>query len=277
MSIVRRTWAVLAGLTVACLAVDRAAAAPQATPTPDLTGTWVLSRDLSDRPGQGGDRDGGGGGGRRPGGGGMGRPGADGRNGGGRGGGGMPDREEMERMRATMQAVVRAPERLIIVKADPGLVVTDEEGVSTRLALDGSKETGAVNGVTFESATKWEDGKLRVERKFKGGLKLVETYSVSVNPRLLTVSAHIEGGRMGAPAAPRIACTSPARRPTPGRRTSSLPPLVAEAHRGLLVEDQRPDEAVGLGWSARRLVRDPQVRQSPTADDATPSPRTYSR
>ena len=75
MSIVRRTCAVLAGLTVACLAVDGAAAAPQATPTPDLTGTWVFSRDLSDRPGQGADRDGGGGGGRRPGGGGMGRPG----------------------------------------------------------------------------------------------------------------------------------------------------------------------------------------------------------
>jgi hypothetical protein len=44
------------------------------------------------------------------------------------GGGGMPDREEMERMRAAMEAAVRAPERLIIVKADPGLVVTDEEG-----------------------------------------------------------------------------------------------------------------------------------------------------
>jgi hypothetical protein len=203
MSIVRRTCAVLAGLTVASVAVARAAAVPQATATPDLTGTWVLSRDLSDKPGQGGDRDGGGGGGRRPGGGGMGRPGGGmggmggGRGGGLGGGGGMPDREEMERMRAAMQAVVRAPERLIIVKADPGLVVTDEEGVSTRLALDGSKETGAVNGVTFESATKWEDGKLRVERKFKGGLKLVETYSVSVDPRLLTVAARIEGGRMG--------------------------------------------------------------------------------
>ena len=115
----------------------------------------------------------------------------------GGGGGGMPDREEMERMRAAMVAVVRAPERLIIVKADPGLIITDEEGVSTRLALDGTKETGAVNGVTFESTTKWEDGKLRVERKFKSGLKLVETYGVSVDPRLLTVSAKVEGGRMG--------------------------------------------------------------------------------
>ena len=192
----------LLAVTIGCLTPNRAAAGPQNNP--DLTGTWVLNRDLSDKPGQGG---GGGGGRREPGGGGMGRPGAGmggmgGGMGGGRGGGmgsggGMPDREEMERMRATMEAVVRAPERLIIVKADPGLIVTDEEGVSIRLALDGTKDTGAVNGVPFESTTKWEAGKLRVERKFKSGLKLVETYSVSVDPRLLTVSAKIEGGRIG--------------------------------------------------------------------------------
>ena len=204
MSIVRKTCGMFAWLMVAWLAASHAAAAPQAKVTPDLTGTWVLNRDLSDRPGQGGGGDGGSSGRRGPGGS-MGRPGGGmggmgggmGGRGGGHGGGGMPDREEMERMRATMQAVMRAPERLIIVKADPGLIVTDEEGVSTRLAVDGSKDTGAVNGVTFESTTKWEDGKLRVERKFKSGLKLVETYAVSVDPRLLTVSAKVEGGRMG--------------------------------------------------------------------------------
>ena len=203
MSILRKACVMSTWLMAAWLAASHAVAAPQTKVTPDLTGTWVLNRDLSDRPGQGGGD--GGSGGRRGPGGGMGRPGGGmggmgggmGGRGGGHGGGGMPDREEMERMRAAMEAVVRAPERLIIVKADPGLIVTDEEGVSTRLALDGSKETGAVNGVTFESATKWEDGKLRVERKFKGGLKLVEIYSVSVDPRLLTVSARIEGGRMG--------------------------------------------------------------------------------
>ena len=202
MSIVRRTCAVLAGLVIACLAIDRAAAAPQNNP--DVTGTWVLNRDLSDKPGQGGDRGGGDDGSRGPGGRGMGMPGGGGgmsgmggRGGGFGGGGGMPDPEEMERMRAAMEAAVRTPERLIIVKADRGLIVTDDEGVSMRLALDGSKETGALNGVAFESMTKWEAGKLRVERKFKGGLKLVETYSVSADPRLLTVSARIEGGRGG--------------------------------------------------------------------------------
>ena len=52
----------------------------------------------------------------------------------------MPNPEEMERMRATMEAVLHTPARLIIVKGEQGLILTDDEGVSTRLALDGSKE-----------------------------------------------------------------------------------------------------------------------------------------
>lgn len=179
----------------------------QSTATPDLTGTWVFNADLSDRPGQGGQGerpDGGGGGRRGPGGGGMGRPGGGmggpgggygGRGGGG--GGGMPNPEEMERMRAAIDAVLHAPARLIIVKGEQGLIVTDDEGVSTRLALDGSKETGAINGVPFETTTKWEEGKLRVEKKFRSGLKVIELYSVSSDPRLLTVSLKTEGGRGG--------------------------------------------------------------------------------
>jgi hypothetical protein len=115
----------------------------------------------------------------------------------GGGGGGMPNPEEMERMRAAMDAVRHVPARLIIVKGEQGLIVTDDEGVSTRLALDGSKETGAINGVPFETTTKWEEGKLRVEKKFKNGLKVVELYSVSSDPRLLTVSLKTEGGRGG--------------------------------------------------------------------------------
>ena len=43
--------------------------------------------------------------------------------------------------------------------------------------------------------TDWPLGKLRVERKFKSGLKLVETYAVSVDPHLLTVSAKVDASR----------------------------------------------------------------------------------
>jgi hypothetical protein len=196
---------VLAIVAVAAWIAPRVSA--QSNVTPDLTGTWVLNTDLSDRPGQGAQGTEGGGGRRGPGGGGMGRPGGGmggygggmGGRGGGMGGrgGDMPNPEEMERMRAAMDAVRRAPTRLIIVKGETGLIVTDDEGVSTRLALDGSRETGAINGVPFETMTKWEEGKLRVEKKFKGGLKLIELYSVSSDPRMLTVSLKTEGGRGG--------------------------------------------------------------------------------
>jgi hypothetical protein len=197
-----RTIVVLAAIGIAGrTAVDLAA---QSRSTADLTGTWVLNAGLSDRPGQSAGDQGGrpdGGGRRGPGGGGMGRPGGMGGSGGRRGGrsgggGDMPDREDMERMRAAMDAVRRTPARLIIVTGEPGLIITDDEGVSTRLALNGSKETGAINGVPFESTAKWEERKLRVEKKFKGGLKVVELYSVSADPRLLTVSTKIEGGGM---------------------------------------------------------------------------------
>ena len=92
---------------------------------------------------------------------------------------------------------MHTPARLIIVKGEQGLIVTDDEGVSTRLPLNGSKDTGAINGVAFETTTKWEEGKLRVEKKFKSGVKLIELYSVSSDPRMLTVSLKTEGGRGG--------------------------------------------------------------------------------
>jgi hypothetical protein len=188
---------VIGGCTAATLSAQSAG-------TPDLTGTWVFNAELSDRPGQAaqGGRPDGGAGGRRGPGGGMGRPGGMGGQGGGyggRGGGGagMPNPEDMERMRAAMAAVLHAPARLIIVNSERGLIVTDDEGVSTRLALDGSKETGAINGVPFETTTKWEEGKLRVEKKFRSGPKVIELYSVSSDPRLLTVSLKTDSGRGG--------------------------------------------------------------------------------
>jgi hypothetical protein len=175
--------------------------AEQGTASPDLTGTWVLNAQLSDHGGQAAP-DGGNGGGRRRGGG-MGGPGGGmggmgggmGRRGGFGGGGGAPDQEDMERRRAAMDAAMRRPARLIIVKGESGLIVTDEDGITTRLPLDGKKDTGAAEGVPFETTTKWEDGKLRVERKFKGGLKVVEYYALSSEPPLLTISSKIEGGR----------------------------------------------------------------------------------
>jgi len=193
---------VIAGAAIVIAGWTAAKLSAQSPATPDLTGTWAFNAELSDRPGQGaqsGRPDGGGG--HRGTGGGMGRPGGGmgggGMGGRGGGGGGMPNPEDMERMRATMEAVLHTPARLIIVKGEQGLIVTDDEGVSTRLPLNGSKETGAINGAPFETTTKWEEGKLRVEKKFRSGPKVIELYSVSSDPRLLTVSLKTEGGRGG--------------------------------------------------------------------------------
>jgi hypothetical protein len=134
----------------------------------------------------------------------MGRPGMPGPGGmgggggfGGPGGGEMPNREEMERTGAAMEGVMRMSNRLIIVKAEAGYLLTEDDGVSMRIPAEGKKDTGAVNGAPFETSTKWQDGKLRVERKFKGGLKVTDYYAVAGEPRVLTVTSKIEGTRMG--------------------------------------------------------------------------------
>lgn len=180
-------------------------ASPQTQPTADLTGTWVLNTELSDKPAASPSHNGTAGehGGRGRSGGHAGGMGGFGGGMGGRGGstggpgeGGTPNHEDMERQRAVMDAALHVPSRLILVKSNTGFVVTDEEGVSVRIPLDGTKDTGANNGVPFETTAKWEEGKLRVERKFKGGLKLAEQYALSADGHQLTVTSKVEGGRM---------------------------------------------------------------------------------
>lgn len=158
---------------------------------PDLTGAWTLNRDLSTR------RDGRRGGdgqdpGERPRRGGFG--GGTGRRGGFGGRGNMPSREEMERMRAAMDLVMRPSLKLTIVRNDTGLILTDEHGRSTRVTLDGKKTKSSLDGVEFETSARWDQWKLRVERKFKGNLKAIDEYSISADPKQLIVVTTVEGG-----------------------------------------------------------------------------------
>jgi hypothetical protein len=64
------------------------------------------------------------------------------------------------------------------------------------LTLDGKKQKSSIEGIEVETSSKWDDGKLRVERKFKGDVKVVDDYSVSVDPRLLTIVSKVQGGPM---------------------------------------------------------------------------------
>jgi hypothetical protein len=195
----------LAGVVVGCFVVaGTRSASGQAGRKPDITGTWILNRELSDRPGTVAGRDGGPGdeGGRSPRGGGRGGRGRGGPGGmpgrgrfGGRGGDQMPNQEEMEQMRAAMTGAMRMSPRVIIVTAETGYRVTEDDGVSLRIPAEGKKDIGAVNGALFETTAKWQDGKLRVERKFKVGLKVTDEYAVAGEPRVLTVTSTVEGIR----------------------------------------------------------------------------------
>jgi hypothetical protein len=115
---------------------------------------------------------------------------------------GSPKPNDVERQRAATGAAARVAASLVILKSDAGLIVIDDDGVSTRIPLDGRKETGAANGVPFETIAHWEGARLRVQREFRGGLKVVDYYSLTSDPRLLLISSKLEGG--GLPRAGRV-------------------------------------------------------------------------
>jgi hypothetical protein len=174
-------------------------AASGASATPDLTGLWILNEELSEKPperGRGGESEGRGGRPPRGGGGGMGGFGGGGRRGGfpGGEGGNARSREDIERMRAVMEVALRAPGKLTIVRSEAVLVVTDEDGRSVRLTLDGKKNKSTVDGLEVETSSKWDDGVLRVERKFKGDMKAVDELSLPTDPRILVMTTKVEGG-----------------------------------------------------------------------------------
>jgi hypothetical protein len=174
---------------------DRSAASGAAA-APDLTGLWLLNEDLSEKPperGRGGDSEGRGERPPRGGGGGMGGFGGGGRRGGfpGGGGGNARSREDMERTRTAMEIAMRAPKRWTIVRSESVLVLTDEDGRTVRLTLDGRKSKSTVDGLEVETSSKWENGALRVERKVKGDVKVVDELSLPTDPRILVVTTTV--------------------------------------------------------------------------------------
>jgi hypothetical protein len=164
-----------------------------------IVGAWTLNKDLSDvapgregRDGQSGDdagrRGGYGGGGRRRGGlggGGFGRGGA---------GGAQPeDREAAQRMRDALRDELQAPGHLTIVQSSTTVIITTAEGLTTRLATDGSKVKDESTGI--ERRTKWDGSKLVSEVNGLGRGKITETYSVDPELKQLRVALAIDGPR----------------------------------------------------------------------------------
>jgi hypothetical protein len=177
-------------LLAAWLAVESRAQAPEKV---SLTGVWTLNRELSDQPpardrgdeGGRGDRGrmgrGGFGGGR----GGFGRSGgrgADGRAG---------NPEEMARMREALRIILQPGDHLTITESDSMILITDQDGYTTRLSADGKKIKD--ENTNIERKTRWEAGKLISEINGAGRGKITQTFSTDVEAHQLRIAIETEG------------------------------------------------------------------------------------
>jgi hypothetical protein len=177
-------------------------AAAQAKPASSLEGAWTLNKDLSDQASDGsgasddrGDRRSG----RRGGGGGFGGGGFGGgrRRGGGFGGGGGGrgdvDPEQMARMRSALRDITNTPEHVTIVQTDSMIIVTGQDGRTTRLSPDGKKVKD--DSTKLERKTKWDGPTLVSEVSGVPGMKITESYSVDQERRQLHVSVKSDNDR----------------------------------------------------------------------------------
>ncbi len=171
---------------------------------PSIAGGWTLNKELSDQDpgrgdrsgddrGSGGDR---GGYGRRGGGGGFGGGGfGGGRRGGGmgRGGGGTGQQmnpEDMARMRDAIRDITAAQDHLTITQTDSMIVVTSQDGRTTRLSPDGKKVKD--DNTKIERKTKWDAGKLVSEINGAGPAKMTQTFFVDPETHTLRITVQME-------------------------------------------------------------------------------------
>jgi hypothetical protein len=167
-----------------------------------ILGAWSLNKDLSDQPpsqsssNDSGNRNGGGTG-RRGGGGGYGGGFGGGMRGGHRGGGmgqgqgnsGMSP-EDQQRMREAMRDEMTAPDHLTIIQTEKTIVITTQDGRTTRLSPDGKKVKD--DNTKIERKTKWDSGKLVSEINGLGPSKITETYLFDPDTHHLRVTIHTD-------------------------------------------------------------------------------------
>jgi len=181
----------LAVALVTAVVALTARCAVSAQERPDLTGSWTLNADLTARaraqesasePSVGRRLPIGGSGGP------VGR-------GGGRGptdvSGGRRNPEEAAKAREGVRLASLVPEKLTIGRDGATLVVTDASGVVTRLT-PGKTEKSELGALTVETKSRWDGATLIVDRKFEGGVKATDRYSLTSEPRRLAIVTKVE-------------------------------------------------------------------------------------
>jgi len=180
-----------------------AAPRAQAPVKSGLTGAWTLNNDLSDQPSERGDRGARGEpgergrrgvGGRGPGGMGRGGFGGGGRMGGrgGAGGRGGMNPEDMARMRDALRDITDASEHLTITETESMVVITSQDGRTTRLSPDGKKIKD--DSTKIERKTKWDGSRLVSEISGAGPGKITQTFAVDPDSHQLKITVQMEGG-----------------------------------------------------------------------------------
>jgi hypothetical protein len=159
----------------------------------DLAGVWKLNADLSTSGAQAASERAGIGERRAPLGGGIGGVGrGPAVSGGYSGSGGRADPEDLAKAREGLRLASLTPDRLTIVLKGETFVVTDGNAVSQTWTPNGKTTTSEIGALTVETKIKWDGPALVIERKFEGGVKATDRYTVSGNPRHLVVASKIE-------------------------------------------------------------------------------------
>jgi len=185
----------IALLLATWLAVESRAQAPERS---SLAGIWTRNTELSDPPPSRGEQGGeqhDRGNGARMGGGGHGGGGGYGRGGAGRGGGGggraAADPDETARMREALHSIVQPGDHLTITQTDAMVVLTDQDGRTTRLSPDGKKIKD--ENTHIERKSRWDGGKLISEITGAGPGKITQTFSVDPDAHRLRIAVQSEG------------------------------------------------------------------------------------
>lgn len=143
---------------------------------PDITGTWVINLEQSDRPGDQMER-------RRP-------PGAPGQR-----PPGEPGGERRERFQQGFALLLQNSVAFKISETDSTLTLVGAEGIERVLSPDGQERVRRIEGLgNVTVKTRWKGDKLVIERTLETGVKITETFELASEGRQLFLELKISGG-----------------------------------------------------------------------------------
>lgn len=143
---------------------------------PDITGTWVINLEQSDRPGDQMER-------RRP-------PGAPGQR-----PPGEPGGERRERFQQGFALILQNSVAFKISESDSTLTLVGAEGIERVLTPDGQDRVRRIEGLgNVTVKARWKGDKLVVERTLETGAKITETFELAAEGRQLHIELKISGG-----------------------------------------------------------------------------------